>query len=341
MVKIQDEPAKNLATLASQHFDNLNPKKLDGNYTAYALVTGIKNQRDADNNKGLSIRVAFWDYLLANNEQILREILTGTPSKLKTLRDAISNRFSSILFANQLSYSDSELTPFGNIVKNIFNYKNYRTKQYCVDYFKTFGLDYCPYCNMTEIYVTSMTPGMSEQDADTAFFELDHFYPQSRYPYLSLSFFNLIPACRNCNATLKREIDFDIDTHFNPFEKSFHDYFTFSIRNVIINKPSDIQIDINKTIPHPLNSITDFWLENRYNRPAVQHELFNAYVTIRNRSPKTIQSVARQFKNLFVDKEEVRKNLLGAQNVPMNDREINRNRYGKLKRDIYMAMGVI
>lgn len=36
-------------------------------------------------------------------------------------------------------------------------------------------------------------------------FTLDHLLPQSEYPYLSLSLFNLVPSCYNCNSKLKND----------------------------------------------------------------------------------------------------------------------------------------
>jgi hypothetical protein len=29
--------------------------------------------------------------------------------------------------------------------------------------------------------------------------EIDHFYPKDKYPFLAVSFFNLIPSCLTCN----------------------------------------------------------------------------------------------------------------------------------------------
>ena len=57
--------------------------------------------------------------------------------------------------------------------------------------------------------------------------EFDHFYPQSRYPYLSLSFYNLIPSCKSCNSTIKGFRAMDIDSHIHPYLGGFEDDLTF------------------------------------------------------------------------------------------------------------------
>lgn len=49
----------------------------------------------------------------------------------------------------------------------------------------------CPYCN--RMYTTTLY-GKKRIRPD-----FDHFYPQSRYPYLAVSLFNLIPSCNVCN----------------------------------------------------------------------------------------------------------------------------------------------
>lgn len=48
----------------------------------------------------------------------------------------------------------------------------------------------CPYCNINFVYA---------YDKDKVTFQLDHFYPKDKYPYLALSFYNLIPCCGSCN----------------------------------------------------------------------------------------------------------------------------------------------
>lgn len=53
------------------------------------------------------------------------------------------------------------------------------------------GVKVCPYCN--RMYTTTLF-GENRIRPD-----FDHFYPQSKYPYLSVSLFNLIPSCSMCN----------------------------------------------------------------------------------------------------------------------------------------------
>lgn len=57
--------------------------------------------------------------------------------------------------------------------------------------------------------------------------QLDHFLPKSRYPYLSISLYNLIPVCSNCNLTKGTRGSSESDALLSPYEHSLHDYFKF------------------------------------------------------------------------------------------------------------------
>lgn len=49
----------------------------------------------------------------------------------------------------------------------------------------------CPYCNRNYIYTVNKKGSVKP--------EIDHFYPKSLYPYIAVSYFNLIPSCPTCN----------------------------------------------------------------------------------------------------------------------------------------------
>lgn len=68
----------------------------------------------------------------------------------------------------------------------------------------------CPYCNRQ---FTNKVEGT------VIHAELDHFYPKSKFPYLALSFYNLIPVCSVCNL-VKDEQQIGI----NPYVDDFHSH---------------------------------------------------------------------------------------------------------------------
>lgn len=60
----------------------------------------------------------------------------------------------------------------------------------------------CPYCGRQRINVASL-PGKRPSKPP-----IDHFLPKRKYPFLAVSFYNLIPCCTNCNE-LANKGDFD------------------------------------------------------------------------------------------------------------------------------------
>lgn len=80
------------------------------------------------------------------------------------------------------------------------------------------GVNVCPYCNRQYTFTISSDKANTRP-------QFDHFKPKSIYPYLALSFYNLVPSCPTCNHT-KRENELDI----HPYEKGFGDKFKFNLK---------------------------------------------------------------------------------------------------------------
>lgn len=75
----------------------------------------------------------------------------------------------------------------------------------------------CPYCNRQYTF-TIEDKGIRPQ--------FDHFYPQSKYPYLALSFYNLVPSCPTCN-----QIKLDKPINKNPYIEGFGNDYKFELKN--------------------------------------------------------------------------------------------------------------
>lgn len=76
---------------------------------------------------------------------------------------------------------------------------------------KELGVKTCPYCNREYTFSRSLRNGREVHP------EFDHFYPKSKYPYLALSLFNLVPSCHTCNH-LKMEHEINTNPHYYSFE---------------------------------------------------------------------------------------------------------------------------
>ncbi|MBL7704612.1 MAG: hypothetical protein JNM21_03585 [Taibaiella sp.] len=343
MIKIDDHAQTDLDQLANDHYNRLiGTLLLDGvNYhSTQSLIGRIRRQRDIDAAIPDQTRVDFWDYLLDNSFTKLKQIITGRPSVLRALIKEIENKFGAAFFSINLNYNKASVTPFGEIIKTVFNYNLYRSTSACRDNCDQFRLSYCPYCNEQTTQIITLINGLTGLNEKRALLQLDHFYPQSRHPYLSVSFFNMIPGCTPCNTHLKQEKNFDILTHFNPFDKRLDDYFAFELGSVLLQSEDDVQFSyVNKSV-FPNNSIVDFKIINRYVHRSHKRMIFNFFQTFKNHSSKVNRSLAAQIKGLFTtDSKKIL--LLDMYNVPTKRNEINDVQLGKLKRDIAIQLGVL
>lgn len=75
----------------------------------------------------------------------------------------------------------------------------------------------CPYCNRQYTFTV-------RGNNKSVHPEFDHFYPKSTYPYLALSFYNLIPSCHTCNTAKKAQ-----KIEINPYVEDFGNNAKFSI----------------------------------------------------------------------------------------------------------------
>lgn len=74
---------------------------------------------------------------------------------------------------------------YGKVSQNIVNETKMNVKLV-----QETGFTVCPYCNRD--YINSRSERISGA-------QLDHFYPRSEYPIFSVSLYNLVPVCGNCN----------------------------------------------------------------------------------------------------------------------------------------------
>ena len=82
---------------------------------------------------------------------------------------------------------------------------------------KSLNIKACLYCNRESV--------LYYKDGTTA--EIDHFYPRGLYPFLSISFHNLIPSCKTCNSKFKGARDTHIEKILYPYEENLNDNIHF------------------------------------------------------------------------------------------------------------------
>ncbi|WP_404339607.1 HNH endonuclease [Pseudoalteromonas mariniglutinosa] len=126
------------------------------------------------------------------------------------------------------------------------------------------GIGVCPYCNENNIY-NSFSGQKSYRS------ELDHFFPKSKFPFLALSLYNLIPACNICNGPLKGNYDTFHNKAAYPYLIGVNDKPLFKVDIGDVGAcgekvtEDDISIKVLKLNNEIDLNITLFDIQQRYN----------------------------------------------------------------------------
>lgn len=178
---------------------------------------------------------------------------------------------------------------------------------------------------------------------------LDHYYDKGKYPYLALSFYNLIPSCNICNSKFKTTIDFKEIPHLHPYEDSFNEKAKFSqfFSNVDSeNKKFSLlsKERISLTLK-PLNdkdiatqnTIDTFRLETLYQE---HKDIVLELIQKREIYPDSyIDDLFHQYKGtLFKNREDVLRHITGGY---IEDKDINKRPLSKLIKDISEELDLI
>lgn len=343
MIKIQqhlkmDDADEYLDSLTIKMWNFLNKKKVNGEYRDNSLIkkldtfileteTNVFFEKISlnDTNK-LQRQKDILNYLKNNDYAKLKALVISKPNNLLRLRNQILELVNIedlyIINSNVISQSN-----FGvKLIKNLFNYTNYRKSSFCRSLLLEAGFENvtCPYCNDNPINIIDISNEDDEETLLRAYFDLDHFYPKSKNPFFALSFYNLIPSCHQCNAFEKRDKDFCIDTHINPYFESFNDHYKFFV--------NPYPLGIGES---PIIKIQQFGNKNDLTEKDLKLELrYNAI------HKDSVLNLIKMYQNYRVksgyyndeygfDWEEV---LL--QNTPRQENEILSKRAGKMYLDI-------
>ncbi len=226
------------------------------------------------------------------------------------------------------------------------------------DYCLALNLKVCPYCNREYINTVDRIKLDEKTELKGVRPDFDHFFPKSKYPFLSCSIFNLIPACKFCNQ-LKRDNFFKGELIY-PYEEEFSEQGKFEIDfetgNDIdtINIEEDINLKLNSsndlsnpTLPRKKikkqlidNSNSAFCLLKIYNTHQDQIKEFVKRIRLlRGSGLKTYQAFDHELLDLYNQqsgnaKEYAKKILLG---LPTDTQEYPLR---KMKNDILKQIGM-
>lgn len=197
--------------------------------------------KDAIMSKLMHLRHRSISNKLKNKLDIVEEniylILIGRYDKMK---EFVQSQHNFITLHRSCKKKDLQKHKNYDEYKNIFD-KLYETQLSNNDKFKRAffemfdSMNVCPYCNrnfINPIYKSKKVGcdnGMQSPD-------IEHFYPKSMYPFLSLSISNLLPSCSFCNK-VKSNVD-TLKNCISPYEdiQDFEFKFPIDLSNIVKHK---------------------------------------------------------------------------------------------------------
>jgi hypothetical protein len=159
-----------------------------------------------------------------------KSFLLLKPSKHQELINTWNSLGTSLFFDSTLG-PRRKTTPFGIEILNILKYTDFR-KKYGATIVQATGIKTCPYCNAMLTVVQKRNKSKNLH----ARCQLDHFFPKEKFPLLSISFFNLIPSCGQCNhAKSSSDVALSKDFHLYANETPIN-CFQFHLENKSVTK---------------------------------------------------------------------------------------------------------
>lgn len=213
---------------------------------------------------------------------------------------------------------------------DLFGYTRLRKLRLMYTLAMDLGIKTCPYCN--NHYTLTI------KKSKKANLHFDHFYAKSKYPYLSLNFYNLIPCCAVCN-TAKGNMKFNYKDYIHPYFDSISNKFDFktegdSVFDMILDGSRDFTK--MKVVLAPK--------KGHVKRIEKHNDTFNLTEIFNEHSDIVYEVYAKQyiytneFKELLLDNfedqfsnEELERFLLGNYSL---ESEINKRPLTKLMQDI-------
>jgi hypothetical protein len=160
--------------------------------------------------------------IFLSNTKNLTDLLSSPPAGLLPFEKKFSGIFSKAGNEDKLEF----------VVKMLISYPHFQKQKtkHLNGYDLASILDTraCVYCNRQYTLTVVDTEEITRP-------EFDHFYSQSEYPLLALSFYNLIPSCHICNATLKGNLKSTKEL-IHPYLEGFEDNVKFRYKFTKLRK---------------------------------------------------------------------------------------------------------
>lgn len=261
-----------------------------------------------------------------------------------TLERLIKAKHSELLDLKDIFEKDGTPVEFGKIYATFSNsskglsYPNEngeKVKYSGIELIDRLGITVCPYCNRT--YVQSIK-NQNQYHKKRRTSEFDHFFPKSKYPFLAISFYNLIPSCKTCN-----HIKGTNPISFSPYDERINGQslvdFKYNITGSdYLTNPKHVEIDIDwKDLEFYKSNGKVLGLNDLYqnHNDIAQEIILKRHVYNDSR----IDELWEQYgNNIFNSKEEIVQMIAGNY---IKDEDLGKRPLSKLTRDIARDVGFL
>lgn len=219
------------------------------------------------------------------------------------------------------------------VLRNIFIAHCYDNDDFCkLTLIKRVSIDTCPYCNRNYIYYLSKKHIIKPQ--------IDHFYPKSKYPFLGMSFYNLIPSCQTCNGFgakgEKDPIEHDLINPYLILKEQFK--FTYKVKNVNFLNPVFDKNSIEIKFEHQLSGHSSIFKIDKLYEQHADHVLELILKSKIQYSEGYREYLRKEYPDLNIKSHEIDRLIVGNYTL---DEELHKRPLAKLYQDISRKLGLI
>lgn len=282
------------------------------------------------------------------SDEIVQNHYNNLKSKLTKLRDNLNELDAPYSLKDTLTSKPDKLYEIGewskkqainfDYMKN--KYQNFTQKKIEYDAYdlaKFLNVNTCPYCNINSIYTI-----IEEEKNKIVRPEFDHFFDKATYPILSLSIYNLIPSCHQCNSNLKGTESFNLNEYIHPYVDDLDKEMKFNLK--LLDSKFYYSIDgfdiecknINKSVKVKKH-LEIFKIEERYKylKDIILELIQKKYMY----NESYLDELTKKYEGtLFKNKEDLMRLVSGGY---ISEDEINKRPLSKLIKDISENLDLI
>jgi hypothetical protein len=257
------------------------------------------------------------------NDSNLRSLILASPENLQSMISGLTVTYPNFMIPN----SNENL-----ILRNVFVAHGYKHKEFDkLMFIKSINIDTCPYCNRNYIYYLSRVGQLKPQ--------IDHFYPTNIYPFLALTFYNMIPSCQTCNGFGAKEGHNPLKVNLvNPYLIENHHFkFTYKINHINFLNPLFDKNSLEVKLRHQLIGHTSVFKLDKLYQQHSDHVL-ELIVKSKVAYSSKYRNYLHSFKGLKFNDIEIDRMILGNYT---KEEEIHKRPLAKMYQDIGIELGLI